>query len=654
MSSLAVALAVVGSLVPHAGPVQMLGAVPMGIIAHRTRLRALLAGAVAGGSVAFLLGGSGPTWGVLGCAVIGAVVGEVKRRSGSWRAALTVALITGSFAALVGDLVLLGFAQYRTLTLDSIRSLIFGVTDLARHIPRLRSAAAVAEQWTAAAIRWWWLTVSAAVLIGFVAGVLLVWKVLGAVLERLAWLPIEKALPDEISASAVTGPLPIRLSGVGFAYDGASTDALSDIDLRIDPGEFVVITGRNGSGKSTLARLLAGHSPTRGVIERSGAVGLGRIGGTAWIGQRPESQILGVTVADDVVWGLPSSAEVDVPALLAAVGLGRHADRSTSTLSGGELQRLAVAAALARRPALLISDESSAMVDTDGRRALMQLLHTLPAQGTAVVHVTHDLTEIADTDRVVRLEHGRLMPTAELLTSTAARRTAGPAPVVQGSGEPLVRVQGVEHIYAAGTPWQHRALRGVDFEVPAGDGLLIVGGNGSGKSTLGWILAGLTIPTAGSVRIGGHAPDPRRGSALLAFQHARLQVQGPDVRSELGSGRDRDAVAQILSTVGLDPDLADRPVDRLSGGQLRRVALAGLISRQPRLLVLDEPLAGLDMPSRLELLELLELLARARAELGLTLIVISHDNLDMYRACSRGLQLIGGRVREMNEMADAR
>ena len=89
MSSLAVALAVVGSLVPHAGPVQMLGAVPMGIIVHRTRLRALLAGAVAGGSVAFLIGGSGPTWGVLGCAVTGAVVGEVKRRSGSWRAVLS-------------------------------------------------------------------------------------------------------------------------------------------------------------------------------------------------------------------------------------------------------------------------------------------------------------------------------------------------------------------------------------------------------------------------------------------------------------------------------------------------------------------------------------------------------------------------------------
>lgn len=373
-------------------------------------------------------------------------------------------------------------------------------------------------------------------LLGFISGVLLVWRVLGAVLERLAWLRIEEKLADEISSSAATGPLPVRLQGVAFAYDGASADALSDIDLRIAPSEFVVITGRNGSGKPTLARLLAGHSPTRGVIKRSGAVGLGRIGGTAWIGQRPEGQILGVTVADDLVWGVPSSAEVNVPALLAAVGLGQHADRSTSTLSGGELQRLAVVAALARRPALLISDESTAMVDTHGRRALMQLLHTLPAQGTTVVHVTHDMTEITGTDRVVRLEHGQSVPPTEFSTITAARRLPEPAPSGDQSNEPLVQVRGVQHIYAAGTPWQHQALSSVNFDLPAEDGLLIVGGNGSGKSTLAWILAGLTTPTAGSVRIAGHAPDPRRGSALLAFQHARLQVQGPDVRSEFASG----------------------------------------------------------------------------------------------------------------------
>lgn len=111
------------------------------------------------------------------------------------------------------------------------------------------------------------------------------------------------------------------------------------------------------------------------------------------------------------------------------------------------------------------------------------------------------------------------------------------------------------------------------------------------------------------------------------------------------------SAAAILASVGLEADLVDRPVDQLSGGQLRRVALAGLIARHPRLLILDEPLAGLDASGQLELLQLL---GRARAELGLTLIVISHDNVDMHLACSRVLELTHGQLRPLDAMTDAR
>ncbi len=129
---------------------------------------------------------------------------------------------------------------------------------------------------------------------------------------------------------------------------------------------------------------------------RPGSAGLGQAGGTAMVMQHPETQILGVRVADDVVWGLHDAADVDVAGLLEAVGLAGMEDRETSTLSGGELQRLAVAAALARRPRLLISDESTAMVDAEGRHALTSLLAELPAsRGMSVVHITHRREEIA-------------------------------------------------------------------------------------------------------------------------------------------------------------------------------------------------------------------------------------------------------------------
>jgi energy-coupling factor transport system ATP-binding protein len=118
--------------------------------------------------------------------------------------------------------------------------------------------------------------------------------------------------------------------------------------------------------------------------------------------------VLGVRVADDLRWGVPTDEPVDIDGLLAQVGLVGFADRETATLSGGELQRLAIAAAMARKPALLISDESTAMVDPDGRRRVMEVLHQLPAMGTAVVHVTHHMHEASEADTVIVLEAGRV------------------------------------------------------------------------------------------------------------------------------------------------------------------------------------------------------------------------------------------------------
>src|SRR5207244_6583723 len=176
---------------------------------------------------------------------------------------------------------------------------------------------------------------------------------------------------------------------------GAEDDALSGVGLRIEPATLVAVVGENGSGKSTLARVLAGRAVASGRVLRPGAAALGQAGGTAMVFQRPESHVLGVRVRDDVVWGMASGADVDVAALLELVGLTGFADRETATLSGGELERLAIAAALARGPALLISDESTSMLDRPGRHDLTEVLRRLPGLGTAVVHVTHPLGDAA-------------------------------------------------------------------------------------------------------------------------------------------------------------------------------------------------------------------------------------------------------------------
>ena len=176
------------------------------------------------------------------------------------------------------------------------------------------------------------------------------WWALSRVLNRMRGIPDVHKLDAPLDTAPV-GPVPVRLDQVRFRYPNTSHDALRPVDLEVKAGEHLAITGANGSGKTTLMLVLAGREPTSGTIERPGSVGLGRMGGTAVVMQHPESQVLGTRVADDVVWGLPPGTKTDVAQLLSEVGLESHAERDTGSLSGGELQRLAVAAALAREPA---------------------------------------------------------------------------------------------------------------------------------------------------------------------------------------------------------------------------------------------------------------------------------------------------------------
>ena len=488
-------------------------------------------------------------------------------------------------------------------------------------------------------------------LAAIIGGSWVAWVFLGAVLPRLDEAPVGHQMQSKREQLPPT-PLPVTLSQVGFRYPGAHGAALSEIDLALQTGDFLAVVGDNGSGKSTLVQLLAGRAPTTGTLTRPGGAGLGRRGGTALVLQRPESQVLGVRVADDVVWGLPADAAVDVEELLIAVGLAGMGQRETSTLSGGELQRLAVAAALARQPALLLSDESTAMVDVEGRRRLVKLFAELAGRGAmAVVHVTHRESETADAGRVLHLQGGRV----QTRPADGAGEVGEPAPQPSLAARPLLQVQRVSHAYAANTPWEQPALHAVDLTVRAGEGLLIAGGNGSGKSTLAWILAGLLRPQQGQCLLDGRPVSTQVGGVALAFQHARLQVLretvGADIAAAAGMvGRtDWVAVAAALEAVGLDPALAARPVEQLSGGQLRRVALAGLLARGPRVLVLDEPLAGLDSASRRGLVQLL---AGLRRDAGLTLVVISHDLDEMSAVCSRTVVLDAGRI-AADELASA-
>ncbi|MEO9220809.1 MAG: DUF2232 domain-containing protein [Mycobacteriaceae bacterium] len=643
MAGLTVAMVVIAVIIPIAGVLGLLAAVPMGIVAQRHRPRAVLAATVAATIVAFVVAGTAALSGLWMAALVGAMIGDVKRRGRGWPTLVVYLIAVAPLILVVIDGLLLLFANTRILLLEAVTNTVHGLSELLRGFSALASLADEIDSTTTTLVQYWWLTIPVLVFDAIIGGTWVAWIFLGPVLQRLDRATVAFQLTG-LDVAARVAPVPVTLSGAGFCYPQARTDALSGVDLTVELGDYVAVVGDNGSGKSTLLQLLAGRTPSTGTLARAGSVGLGQRGGTALVLQRPESQVLGVRVADDVVWGLPVGTAVDVEALLDTVGLSMMGQRETSTLSGGELQRLAVAAALARKPALLLSDESTAMVDSEGRAALVQLFARLAAPATmAVVHVTHRESETAWADRVLHLQDGRVQ-------TQPHRWPAGviePAPPCPPAAAALLEVIDVSHAYAPNTPWEQPALHGVSLTVRQGEGLLVAGGNGSGKSTLAWILAGLLKPQHGQCLLDGRAVATQVGAVALAFQHARLQVLRETVGAEIASAAgmfehpDWAAVGRALSTVGLDPALSARPVEQLSGGQLRRVALAGLLARKPKVLVLDEPLAGLDAGSRYTLAALLAGLLR---DTDLTLVVISHDLDEMEMVCSRSVVLDGGRL----------
>jgi energy-coupling factor transport system ATP-binding protein len=645
LGDLAAALCVLARVVPAADVGTLLGAFPLAVLGYRRRARVCSIAVLTAFAVAFLLGGLAPAGSAAAAGVLGSVIGIGFRRGWSVPRIVgtaTSALAVPASAAAVG--VLAVFSDLRELALAQMRNSWSGTARLAEGAGVSRSVLDVGDAAVAFAVTRWWLVLPGMVTLAVTGTVLLSTVAFAAPLRRVQPL-LPRTTVGSLDGSAVPGavvaPLPVRLAGVGVRHEGAAEPALRGVDLSLDGGRFLAVTGPNGAGKSTLGRVLAGQPPTEGVVTRPGSVGLGAPGGTGVIFQRPESQVLGVRVVDDLRWG--TTGEVDVDGLLERVGLDGFADRETSTLSGGELQRLAVAALIARRPSMVISDESTAMLDPAGRADVVDLLHGLVRDdGVTVVHISHHADELA-ADQTLSLGDERPPPPTTTEAGAEAEAEAEAWHPVAALGGGRVEVRGADVVHDAGTPWAHPVLAGVDLDIPAGHTVLVTGPNGAGKSTLAWLLAGLLAPTTGTVTLDGRPLHNGRAGSLLGIQHPRLALLratvGEDVRD--AAGVDRRSADAALRAVGLDPDrFGDRPVHELSGGEQRRVVLAGLLAAQPRVLVLDEPLAGLDAVAQDAVRTALHALRSA----GVTLVIVTHDAGALDDLADATLTVADGRV----------
>ena len=245
---------------------------------------------------------------VIHCVYVGGLTGFVKRKGRGKPTMIVSSLIAGlAFgAATVGMLMVLTRLRHLILQVTTAN-----VNGMANFLTRLHQQGASDDlkRYFAEGLHYWQWLMLAYYAFGIMTVSLVGWWALSRLLERMRGIPDVHKL-DAWDASGgqedpegPAGPVPVRLDKVRFRYPGTGQDALREITLDVGVGEQVAVTGANGSGKTTLMLILAGRKPTSGTVERPGAVGLGKLGGTAVVLQHPESQVLGSRVADDVVWG---------------------------------------------------------------------------------------------------------------------------------------------------------------------------------------------------------------------------------------------------------------------------------------------------------------------------------------------------------------
>ena len=537
---------------------------------------------------------------------------------------------------------------------------------------------------------------------------------------------------DTGAAGAAGAALSLRGFGVSFA--GGSGPASADVDLDLVPGRVLALVGESGSGKSVTALGALGLLPDTAVVTGSARVlapgpdgrgssgdgagpdGIELVGAARAVLDDARGRLVGTvfqepttaldpleTIASQIGEAVRAHAprrparpalRARVRELLARTGLGegdgleRIARSHPHQLSGGQLQRVCIALAMACDPPVLIADEPTTALDVTVQAGILDLLRSLTDTGVAVLLITHDMGVVADVaDDVAVMRAGRIVErggvreifarpahpcTRELLAAVPRldplRQEDPFAAVVRESeapggaaGEPVVEVRDLNVVYRSGRRTVH-AVRDASLRIAPGEVLGLVGESGSGKSTIAGTLTGLVPVASGSVRVCGVEVARARRRALLPARRATGVVhQNPAsslnprrtagasiaepmvVHGGFSPARRRARVAELLEAVRLPTVMADRYPHEMSGGQRQRVAIARALALDPRLIIADEPTSALDVSVQAVVLDLLRSL---QAELGFACLFVSHDLAVVDAVAARTAVLHRGRVVE--------
>jgi len=523
--------------------------------------------------------------------------------------------------------------------------------------------------------------------------------------------PAAGQVEQTTGGQAGTGGLVVE--DVEFAYPDGGEAALRGITFTQGAGQMRFLMGRTGAGKSTLCLCLNGVIPQMQSGAFSGSVQVGGLDTSQWsvdqlsrvvglVFQDFETQLFCSDVELEVAFGLETRGvprelmRERVDYWIDALGLRHLVGRDPSTLSGGEKQRLALAAVMAAEPPAVVLDEPTTDLDPAGRAEVMEAVGQLADDGRTVVVATNESAEAADADGLLVLQEGVLAyegapasllqdiqasaalglrpdPLAELaaavglaqvpqnvqqavemLRERSARldeeafSSAQASEQTQSVRAPAATLENVSYSYGRAP-----ALHEVSLQVRRGEFVAILGPNGSGKTTMCKLVTGLLVPDSGTVAVNDQDVSEMRASELAAqigylYQNPDSQIFADTVFDEVAfgprnlgrtTGRIRELVIEALAITELT-GYEDTDPFSLTRGERQRVALAAVLACEPGIIVFDEPTTGLDVPQQEAMMQLLK---RLQGQ-GRTVIVVTHHTKMALRYAERLVLLRQGRV----------
>lgn len=518
---------------------------------------------------------------------------------------------------------------------------------------------------------------------------------------------------------------------------------LDDLNIEVEPGDFIAILGHNGSGKSTFAKHLnALLLPDEGNIYIDGddtksVEELWKIREKCgMVFQNPDNQIVGVTVEEDVGFG-PENLGVKTEKIwdrikdsLTKVDMYKYRKKSPNHLSGGQKQRVAIASSLAMKPKCIVLDEPTAMLDPQGRKEVMDIIKSLNEnENITVILITHHMNEAIMAKKVVVIDDGKIalqgtprevfsnveqikklkldMPQImelsyelykcgkfgryDILTidefvkeiekisnsqndkdiadkedakdkedskdKEDAKDTEDTEDTRNKSIEPILSLKNVSLKYEENTSMEVKALDDISLDIYNDEFIGIIGHTGSGKSSLVQVMNGLIKANGGEVTYKGEniqdkSFDKKRLhlDVGLVFQYPESQLFEETVLKDvmfgpLNKGMSEEgakkAAKEALEMLDIGENYYNDSPFELSGGEKRRIAIAGVLAMNPEIIILDEPTAGLDPMSRNNLLNSLKRLQTDKAK---TIIIVSHNMEDMANYVERLIVMNDGRV----------